>query len=322
MTAAEIAILETVVAMIILALSSDLIVDGAVRIATRLGLPKVVVGVVILGYASGLPELTASGIASYNNLGGVALGSVIGSNTINATLVIGVGALIAPFVVESRLIARESIIAMVGTLIFAGIALVGMSFIEALGELVMFVVVTIMLVSGSKRIEDRELQAETESVEESTSNARFTSRINPIALLVVGLSMMLIGAQILISGVQGLISQFHIQQGVAGALILATGATFPELLNSIAAARRRESEILAGNVLGEIIFNSSIVGGFAGLFHPGTLTTKIIAGPLPIMVGAVALVTILLATGKRISRAKAIVLITIYIGAVATITFA
>ncbi len=315
------AILTTILALVIVGVASDLIVDSAVALSVRFGLPKVVVGVVVLGYASGLPELTASAIASYKNLGGVALGSVIGSNTINATLVISAGAIIAPIILESKLIAREGIIAISTTLLFTIAAFLGMGRPEAFLEILAFIVVTFVLIKGSAATVDRELESESGKVERELALARLITRFPPALVLSVGLIAMIAGAQLLINGVVGLISEFHIQQGVAGAIILATGATLPELFNSIAAARRNESEILVGNVFGEIIFNSTIVGGFAGVFHAGTLTHAMKVGPLFIMLACVLATTILLIRGRSIGRNKSVVLLMAYVVALATITF-
>lgn len=316
------AILETIVSILLLAFASERIVEGAVALSMRFGLPKVVVGVVILGYAAGLPELTASGIASLHNLGTVGLGSVIGSTTINATLVLGIGALIQPITIESKLIVREGIIALAATLLFASLALVGMRKVESLIEIVAFIAITTILVTTSGRSTEDELVTESEEFEkEETKKHRFLN-LPPYIDLTLGIILMLIGAQILITGVEGLILEFHIQQGVAGALILATGATLPELLNSISAARREEGEILVGNVFGEIIFNSTIVGGFAGIFHPGILSHSMVIAPIPIMVVSVILALGFLLRGKVLGPIKATTLLIAYIGAVLAITFA
>ena len=308
--------LETAVSLILLVVAADRIVEGSLGLSSKLGLSKVVVGVVILGFSGGLPELTAAGLASFHRLGGVALGSVIGSITINTTLVLGVAALIRPIAIRSSLMKREGIIAAAATVIFFAMALEGISHLEAAIALALFVAVTIYLVMATSPADIEELVEETTEAETVQAARRKRLNLGPVGDLAVGLVLMIAAAEVLVLGINGLIHEFHIDQGIAGALLVATGASIPELLNAIAAARRNEPEIVVGNVLGAVLFNATAVAGFAGIFHGALLSSGMRSFALPLMVVDVAACLTFLLTGGRLRRLEAAALLGLYVTSV------
>ena len=308
--------LETAVSLMLLVVAADRIVEGSLGISSKLGLSKVVVGVVILGFSGGLPELTAAGLASFHRLGGVALGSVIGSITINTTLVLGVAALIRPIAIRSSLMKREGIIAAAATVIFFAMALEGISHLEAAIALALFVAVTIYLVMATSPADIEELVEETTEAETVQAARRKRLNLGPVGDLAVGLVLMIAAAEVLVLGINGLIHEFHIDQGIAGALLVATGASIPELLNAIAAARRNEPEIVVGNVLGAVLFNATAVAGFAGIFHGALLSSGMRSFALPLMVVDVAACLTFLITGGRLRRLEAAALLGLYVTSV------
>ena len=308
--------LETAVSLILLVVAADRIVEGSLGLSSKLGLSKVVVGVVILGFSGGLPELTAAGLASFHRLGGVALGSVIGSITINTTLVLGVAALIRPIAIRSSLMKREGIIAAAATVIFFAMALEGISHLEAAIALALFVAVTIYLVVATSPADIEELVEETAEAETVQAARRKRFSFGPIGDLAFGLALMIAAAEVLVLGINGLIHEFHIDQGIAGALLVATGASIPELLNAIAAARRNEPEIVVGNVLGAVLFNATAVAGFSGVFHGALLSSGMRSFALPLMVLDVAACLTFLLTGGRLRRLEAAALLGLYVTSV------
>ena len=314
--------LETALSLILLLIASERIVEGSLRLSVRMGLPKVVVGVVVLGFSGGLPELTAAGFASYHKLGGLALGSVVGSITINTTLVLGAAALINPISIRSGLMKREGALALITSLAFAIICLFRVSLPIAITEIVAFLVITAYLVKSTQPEDVSEFAKEAGLEQEAEQRRRRFLPLGPLGDLVLGLVLMLAGAELLVTGINGLIIQFRVDQGVAGALLVATGSSLPELLNAIAAARKKEPEIVVGNVLGAVLFNATAVVGLSGIFHTASLSRAILTVPLPFMLLDIAACMLFLTTGNRVRRSEAIVLLALYVGSVAVTAFA
>ena len=267
------------------------------------------IGALIVGLGTSIPELLVSSIAAVDGRLDVAAANVVGSNAANVTLVLGAAAVLSPIVATGQLLRKETPL-----MVFAVVALAivladrSISREEAIGLLVGLVVALGLLIVWSRRdppdVEDEEAVA------------------SPVALEflygVLGITATVVGAKILLDGALDIGVRLDWSATFLG-LLLGVGTSLPELATALAAARRKESELVLGNVIGSNIFNSLAVAGTAGVVGPGLLADFdgiAVWG----MIGAVVLATAAMMTGRRISRLEGGLLLALFAGfVVATI---
>lgn len=289
----------------LLAWSADRFVDGAVAIATRLRLSQVVVGAVVIGVGTSAPELIVSVLATLRGEQDVAFGNVVGSNTANVLLVLGVAALVRPALVDAGTRRRELpvTVAAVAVLGFA-LADEQVTLLEGVALLLGGVLAVTVLVVGALR--DRRAAAryaEEIGVEPGQVDPRRAAMWT-----VVGLVGVVVGAEALVRGAVGIAVDLGISSAVVGLTVVAVGTSLPELVTAIAAARQGSSDLVLGNVLGSNVFNSLPVAGTAGVLRTTTLDPAFSAN-VAAMVVAMLLGAALVLTGSRLTRAEGAVLL-------------
>ena len=290
--------------LVVLVVASDRVVVSAVRISLRLGVSAILVGALIVGLGTSIPELLVSSIAAVDGRRDVAAATVVGSNAANATLVLGAAAVLAPVGAAQLLLRRENPLMLVSVAALA-IVLVDqqVSRAEAIGLLVGLVVALALLIRWSQT--DPVDFGEEEDAVESPIALEFLYGILAIVATVVG-------AKFLLDGALDIGERLAWPSTFLG-LMLGVGTSLPELATALAAARRDESDLVVGNVIGSNIFNSLAVAGAAGAVGPGLLGDFDRAA-LVGMAAAVGLAAVSLATGRRISRSEGLVLLAVFFG--------
>jgi cation:H+ antiporter len=275
-------ILACVAGLALLAVASDHLVLGASALAERFGVPVLVVGVVVIGAGTSMPELLVSASAALRGSADVGVGNVVGSNIANVMLVLGVGALVAPLTVTSRILRREVPLMVLAGLAFAAALWHGLSRVEGMALLAGLVAAMALLVFWSRSPRgSAELAREVADVVVPATGPR-AGRETVRALL--GLAGTVAGAQFLVSGALGIADAAGVSGGAVGLTIVAGGTSLPELVTAAQAARRGDPELVVGNVLGSNIVNALGVGGVVAVLAPGPLEGGGLA------VGAVAMV--------------------------------
>ncbi len=243
-----------------LAKGADSLVDGAATIATRLGMDRWIVGLTIVAWGTSLPEVVVSSLAAYDGKPGAALGNVLGSNAANAGLVLGTVGLILPRALVGRLSLRESL-PLIGSLgllwYFLGDQVV--TRVEAgilLGLFIAYTCELIFLRGRGKQSPPAELDPEE------------TAAQLPWLRVLVGSGAIALGAHFVMQGSFGIAAALGLGEGFVGLVILALGTSLPELAAGVVSARRGQSEIGLGNVVGSNVFNTLAVVGIAGLVAP------------------------------------------------------
>lgn len=249
-----------------LMLAADRLVTSSGGLASRLGISPVVVGAIVIGFGSSLPEMLVS-LAALDQPNGLdlAVGNVIGSNIANIALVLGVSVLFFPFSGSSPVIQREGVL-MMGALLLLSVFLWDQRLQAWEGAILLAALVGagVLVVTWSK---------EETSVKENDGQApRTTLRLSIYAFL--ALVALALAARLLVIGAEGLALRFGLSEGLVGLTILALGTSLPELGTVLASARRRRNDLVLGNVLGSNIFNALGVGGVTGLFGAGALATN------------------------------------------------
>lgn len=306
-----------VVGLVLLARAADAFVVGAARLAGTLGMSPLVVGAVVVGFGTSAPELLVSSVAAARGSLDLAVGNVVGSNMANLTLVLGVAGIIARPAIQPRIVRREAPLSFGAVAVFALALQGGLSRLE--GGLLLLVMVGALsaILHGSRRGPDPAV-VDTPLGRSSLDPTKGSVR-GDLVMILLGLAGTVAGAQLLVVGAQRIADDFGLSGGFVGLTLVAIGTSLPELVTAIQAARRRETALLAGNVLGSNIFNSTAVAGAAALVGPGLLTdpdlTVLAAGS---MVVIAALAWLFLGLGGRLRRLEGLVLLGIY---VATIPF-
>jgi cation:H+ antiporter len=301
--------LGLLVGLAVLAFAADQFVIGAVRIAARLRLSTVVIGAVVIGFGTSAPEMVVSGLASSQGDLDIAAGNIIGSNIANLTLVLGAAALVTPVLVASPTIRREAPLSLGATVVFALLVQNGLTRPEGLLLLALLLTILVVMVRSS-RAADPEISDEVEEYlgEVVESAARDTVRT------VIGLVGTLAAAQLLVVSARSLATAAGLAEGFVGLTIVAVGTSLPELATSLQAARKGETDLIVGNLLGSNIFNSLAVAGIAALAGPGRVDDPSLTGVAVVLMLAVAVfATISMITGRRVVRAEGTLLLVAYV---------
>jgi cation:H+ antiporter len=302
------ATLGIVAGLAVLTYAADQFVVGAARVATSLRLSTVVVGAVVIGFGTSAPELLVSGLASASGSVDLAVGNIVGSNVANLTLVLGIAALITPIAVRSPVLKREAPISLAAVLVFAWVVQGSLSILEG-------VVLTVVLVAAlsfiilSARGGDAGLSSEVDEFLTDTppSLRRESVRTG------LGLLGTLGAAQVLVVSATTIAEELGLSQGFIGLTVVAIGTSLPELATAVQAARKSETDLIVGNLLGSNLFNAGAVGAVAAFAGSGlpidrTISTLGVGLMVAVAVGA----TLFMVTGKRVVRWEAIVLLLAY----------
>jgi len=306
------------VGLVLLVAGADRLVDGSAHLSRGLGLSPVVVGVVIIGFGTSMPELLVTLLAAVEGVFDLGVGNIIGSNIANVLLVIGTAAVVGPVVIAVTTLRREVPLSLLAVAAFAWAIQGSLSRVAALllvGFLIVIVIIIIGLarrdlrtgahsavVAGLAEVDDAPVRAGREAVR---------------ALL--GLTATLAGAQAVVLGGGAIAEAAGLSEGLIGLTLVAVGTSLPELAAAVQAVRRRATDLLVGNVLGSNLFNALAVGPVvvwtgAGI---GRRVDPALAGDATwLMLAAVVGLSGMLLR-RRIGRVGGIVLLLAYVAAVA-----
>lgn len=285
----------------VLPTAADRFVGSAGSLSRRLGVSPVLVGALLVGLGTSLPEALASGIAAWRGNPDFAVGNVVGSNVANLTLVLGVAALIAPVYLTRALIRREGILMLGATVLMTMVYLDGQIGVPEASVLLIGMVIAIYLLTRWSGDETNGLDGDDDA-----STARLA------AMALVGMAATVLGAYLLVEGAERLAVELEITSAFVATTIVALGTSLPELATSVAAMRRRQGDLVLGNVIGSNLFNSLAVVGLAGVLGPGIVND----GFLPLMIAMVATTVaagVLTETRNQISRFEATLLLSVFV---------
>ncbi len=270
--------------LVILLLAGDLLVRGAVNSALRLGIPALIVSLTIVAFGTSAPELLISVQAIHEGAPGLALGNVIGSNTANVLLVLGLPALVAGFATSHFDTRKSYILMMVATVAFVIMAYLGpFTWVHGL-----FLLALLAVVLGDQAREalyhrrNDKKDAEPD-IEGNDPSMRWWKILLFLGLGLVGLPL---GADILVDAARAIAQDYGVSDSVIGLTLVAVGTSLPELATTVMAAVRRQADVALGNVIGSNIFNLLAIIGIATLFGEIPVDKAVLNFDLWVMVGA------------------------------------
>lgn len=293
-----------VLGVIIVLKGADWLTDGAVNIATRFGVSQMVIGLTIVAMGTSMPEFCVSMVSALKGTPDLAVGNVVGSNTLNTLLIVGCSALVAPIMVKRSSVKRDIPFAVVASLLMLLFCLDG-----AIGRvdaavffagfcLFMFVTLkyakttegpaasvatngaatatAISEASTSQASSSEASSSETSAPEASSSEtsapkasqASGTSMLKAVVMLVVGLLCLIAGSNMFVDNASFVASSLGVSDAVIGLTIVAGGTSLPELATSMVSANKGNSDIAIGNVIGSNVFNILMIIGITGLVKP------------------------------------------------------
>ena len=306
------AIAGVVLGLLLLTYASDQFVVGAARVAAALRISAIVIGAVIIGFGTSAPELVVSGLAASRGQVDLAVGNVIGSNIANLTLVLGVAALVAPIAVRSSTLKREAPLSLAAVVVFAILIQGGLGVVDGV-ILAVVLVGALAIIMLSARRGDAVLTAEVkEYLTEGLPPLRRELIRTVLALIAV-----ILAAQVLVVSATEIARTLGLAEGFVGVTIVAIGTSLPELATAVQAARRHETDLIIGNLLGSNLFNAGAVGSVVAFAGPSVALDPTLAGLAALlMVGIGLIAMIFMISGTRVARSEGIVLLVGYLVAV------
>jgi cation:H+ antiporter len=304
--------------LVLLTVAADHLVLGASRIASRLRISPVVVGVVVIGIGTSAPEFLVSGVAAARGDSGIAVGNLVGSNILNLTVILGLAALVRPVGVSSTVIRREVRLAVAAVAVFAVAAWAGLSTWTGVLLSAATVVALGLLLWWARQgrnvdVAEQATQfTETPAVMDApVAPSRLPAVVEPVRA-VLGLAGVLVGAQLMVVNASSIATRLGVSQLVIGFTLVALGTSLPELVTTVAAQRRGEVDLVVGNLFGSNLFNS-LAGGavisFAGLASPAHPAIAV----LGVMVLTTLLAWALLRRGLSLTRPEGAILLVVYL---------
>jgi cation:H+ antiporter len=301
--AVAVAVGATAIGLVLLVRAADVFVGAAEGVAVHLRWSPAVIGAIVVGFGTSLPELVTSALAAWAGDAPLALGNAAGSNVANLLLVLGIAALVVPLRTGGGALGRDLLIA--GA---AGVLLVG----AALGGQVGPVAGVLLLVALAATVSWQVRAARPARVEVAARGP-----VQPLVVrTVAGLLGVIVGAQLLVWGATGVATELGVPSIVVGSVLVAVGTSLPELATAVASARRGQTELLLGNLFGSNTFNALGVVGVAALLSAarGTPMAVDVAGLAVVVAAAVVTLAIAIVVQRapRLGRPAGALLVGAY----------
>ncbi len=304
-------ILLLVVGFVILIRGADWLVDGASSTAAHFKISKLLIGLTIVAFGTGAPELAVSISSLINGTTDMLLGNVIGSNILNILLLIGIAAVIRPIRIKKNTVAKEMpLLLLISTglvVLFLDVLLMNadsntISRADGIICLLFFAIFLYYIISMARKNRASKKEVEKPQYKLGVS----------ILLVVLGLVGVVGGAELVVDSASTIARAIGVSDRIIALTVIAFGTSLPELITTITAAKRGETELLVGNIIGSNIFNICIVLGLpVALF--GTITPdsfQVI--DIVMLVGSAVILWLVARSGRKITRAEGIGMLVLF----------
>ena len=293
---------------------ADRLTDGAVAIASRMGLPQIIIGLTIVAMGTSMPEFCVSMVSAVNGTTAMAVGNVIGSNIFNSMLIVGIAAMITPITILSSTVRKDIPFALMASAVLVVLCVDGdVSRWDALVLVGLFAVFMFMTLRGAK-VEKRESSDDGHgaSVEDEKRKVPMSPWM-AVAWMLIGLACLVGGSEVFVRGASAVAKTWGISDAVVGLTVVAMGTSLPELATTAVSARKGDSGIAIGNVLGSNVFNLLMVLGVTGVICPMGIEgiTRI---DLTLLVGSMVLLWLFSYTKLIIQRWEGTLLTVLFAG--------
>lgn len=254
---------------------ADFLVDGASGVAKRFHIPEIIIGLTIVSIGTSMPELFVSITSAIDGYSDMAIGNVIGSNLCNLLLILGISAAINPIIFKKETKLIEIPICIGTSIVFLILANIGNSIsrIDAIILIALFIAFICYTIMMAKKGEDFDEISEEEKQRSAEEGKKIKIIVN-IIYIIVGIIALKIGGDLVVEHSEKIAKMFNVSDKIIGLTIVAIGTSLPELVTSVTAALKKNSDIAIGNIIGSNIFNMLLIIGAAAAISPMNYNTS------------------------------------------------
>lgn len=274
-------ILYIVVGIILVVWGADKLTGGASDLASRMGVPQIIIGLTIVAIGTSMPEFSVSLLSALNGSAGLAVGNVVGSNTFNTLLIVGAAAAVAPMEIQKSTVRKDMPWTILASVFLIALGADGeisrLDAVVLIAALCAFMVITLQTArKGMKAAKNNNNEttshASTDGADNSAPSENAPKKSTPVWLsigfVIIGLACLIFGSQLFVNAATSVAKTLHVSDAVIGLTIVAGGTSLPELATSVVAAQKGRSGIAIGNVIGSNIMNILLILGVTGTITP------------------------------------------------------
>ena len=303
------ALVKLVIGFLLLVKGADCFVDGASSVAKKFRIPAFVIGLTIVAFGTSAPELAVSITAAMKGSNDIAIGNVVGSNIFNTLVVLGASAAITPIAVDKGMIKKDYPLSIFAAVLLGVLALDTIFFkadamslgrVDGIILLIAFAGFMVMTVKAGMdgRTEEEEVEA--------------LPMMKSLIFIGLGLAGIVWGGDLSVEGAKEIARFFGLSEAIIGLTIVALGTSLPELVTSIIAAKKGESDIAVGNVIGSNIFNIFLILGVSSTILPMNVSSTYLYD-IGMLVAVMLLTYLPIAKTKRVTRGMGITMVLVYV---------
>ncbi|MAX79590.1 MAG: hypothetical protein CL843_05380 [Crocinitomicaceae bacterium] len=304
------AYLILIAGLVLLVFSGEVLVKGAVRLAYKFHISTLVVGMTVISFGTSAPELLVSIQATLSGHPDIAIGNVIGSNIANIALVLGITALIFPIPVERNSIRIDWPMMMIASLLLYFFVFdLKMVWWEGIILFCILLVFVYFLIYSSRKKNRKERENQEEEKDERSSSPIYRDLLY-VAIGAIGL---MFGADWLVDGAVDIAKSFGVSDLVISVTVVAFGTSAPELVTSVVAAFRKQTDISVGNLIGSNIFNIMAIMGITPWFRNIEINEVVLSNDILWMIAISAIVLPMMLINRKVTRLEGGILLTVYL---------
>lgn len=312
------AIVLLVVGFVLLIKGADWFVDGSSSVAKFLGVPSIIIGLTVVAFGTSMPEASVSISSAIKGANELAVSNVVGSNIFNLLVVLGASALIKPVCVQKNSVKKEIPFSILCTVALLAALLLGANAVAdgekatfTLGWIAGLVLLALFAFYMYWQISSALKARKAGTVVEEADDGKKISIWKSLFWIVLGLAGIIVGGNFVVDGATTVATVFGMDETLIGLTIVAVGTSLPELVTSMVAAKKGESDIALGNVIGSNIFNIIFILGFSCLLSPITIEMDAVWDTV-VAIGITVLGLIFSATKLKVSRLEGGVFVGMY----------
>lgn len=283
---------------------ADRFVDGSSSIASRFGIPQLVIGLTIVAMGTSSPEAAVSITAAFSGNADITVGNIVGSNILNILIILGLSAAIVPIAVAKSTIKYEMPFMILVTALLLVLGLDGtVGFVDGIIFIVCFALyLTYLFIMAKKDMDNNS----------SEENAKQIALPKAIIFVIIGLAMIILGSNITVDAASKIAEMFGMDERFIGLTVVALGTSLPELFTSVSAARKGNADIAIGNIVGSNIFNILFICGISALIIPIPFAQNFIFDVIIAIAAAVVLAACCIIGKNQLKRWSGILMLVCY----------
>ena len=302
-------ILVLVVGMVFLIKGADLFVDGSSAVAKKLKIPSLIIGLTLVSMGTSAPEAAVSISAALKGLDASSVGNIVGSDIFNTLFILGASAIFTPLVISKEMKKYDIpiMIAIYVVLILCGFVITPgkLDLVESIIFILLFIgYITFLILRTKKTNKEKGIQ---DDIKEEKDNGKKMEIVKSIIFIVLGLAGIVGGGTIVVNSAEAIAKAAGMSDLLVGLTILAVGTSLPELVTSIVASIKKESDIAVGNVVGSNIFNVIFILGASSTISRLSIEQTQLFDML-VMLGSGLLLCGISLFSKKINRVSGIIL--------------